>query len=243
MQIFKNYATASYNPFKGGVSINNGDKTEAAKRRSSEPAGVNDKLRIARAQLGTALHLFIHDKDPFSVQALACGGSELIEGLAETVNIPTLSTHILQTFPEFSVADIKRRRNEYWNAIKHFYTLGKKPLPRKDELLLAGFSDEANDAPLFMGWLDYLLLTNRLPVEAQVFQIWWYALNENALKPGTNNMPHRSAFPEIICADRLEQKRQLRCKIEEYRYNQVLLTHPKTENGPLMIEAFQRGRN
>jgi hypothetical protein len=33
------------------------------------------KCRIARSQLATALDLFLRDKDPVSVQCLACGGS------------------------------------------------------------------------------------------------------------------------------------------------------------------------
>ena len=44
------------------------------------------KLEIVRAQLGTALHLFILDSDPYSVHALACAASEVVEGLAETAS-------------------------------------------------------------------------------------------------------------------------------------------------------------
>ena len=43
---------------------------------------------------------------------------------------------------------------------------------RDDEALMAAFSDRRNDAVLFMGWLDYLNFVGRLPVEAQVFQVW-----------------------------------------------------------------------
>ena len=34
---------------------------------------------------------------------------------------------------------------------------------------------------LFVGWWDYMTLQKRLPVAAQVFQVWWYALNEERL--------------------------------------------------------------
>jgi hypothetical protein len=40
------------------------------------------KLDIARHQLGSALDLFIRDRDAVSVQCLACGGVELMEGIA-----------------------------------------------------------------------------------------------------------------------------------------------------------------
>jgi hypothetical protein len=116
------------------------------------------KIQIARSQLGAALDLFIRNKDPISVHALACGGSEIIEGLATEANLPTLSTHILQTFPDVDMWKIRALRNQYWNTIKHYYKRDNATA-RNDEALMADFSDRANDAPLFMGWLDYMQLT------------------------------------------------------------------------------------
>jgi hypothetical protein len=40
-----------------------------------------DKTEIARRQLGTALALFIEDRDPVSVHTLACAGCEIAEYL------------------------------------------------------------------------------------------------------------------------------------------------------------------
>jgi hypothetical protein len=103
------------------------------------------KLTVARAQLGTALSLFIQDRAPISVHALACGGAEVMEGLAEQSGLATLSSHILTTFPDVDFAKVKGLRNQYWNAIKHFYKPDNKTA-REDEKLMADFSDRANDA-------------------------------------------------------------------------------------------------
>ena len=46
-----------------------------------------------------------------SVQALACGGSEIMDRLAEQAAIPTLSTHILESFPDVEMRKIKQFRN------------------------------------------------------------------------------------------------------------------------------------
>jgi hypothetical protein len=192
------------------------------------------KLKIARAQLGTALSLFIKDKDALSVHALACGGSEVIEGLANQQEVATLTTHILKTFPDVDIKKIYSLRNQYWNAIKHFYDRGNKTA-RDDEELMTSFSDEANDVALFNGWHDYHLLTKKLPVEVQVFQVWWYAKNENKMNPQVDLNPFRMAFPKIMQVDRAEQKRLLRRAIEKYRNNKAILTHPSTEVGPLVI--------
>ena len=192
------------------------------------------KLKIARAQLGTALNLFLRDQDAISVHALACGGSEVIEGLADYNDIPTLTSHILQTQPGINIAEINRLRNKYWNAIKHFYSRDHKTA-RDDEELMAGFSDEKNDAVLFMGWLDYQLLTKQLPIEVQVFQVWWYATHEQSLTPGTDPMPFRTVFPDIMRFERAEQKRRLKRVTEKYRGNKEILADSRTEPGWLVI--------
>jgi hypothetical protein len=191
------------------------------------------KLQIARNQLGTALDLFIRDKDPFSVQALACGGSEIIEGLASEAKIATLSTHILTTFPDVDMRKIRFLRNQYWNAIKHYYK-DDKATARDDDALLADFSDTANDTPLFAGWWDYLMVTKRLPVEAQIFQVWWYATNEDKLNPEFDPTSHRTVFPGINSLDRPAQKSELRRVIERYRGDHDLLADPRTEQGSLL---------
>ena len=194
------------------------------------------KLKIARAQLGTALDLFIRNKDPLSVHALACGGTEVMEGVAEQASSPTLSTHILETFPGMDVAKIKRLRNQYWNAIKHFYNRDNKTA-RDDEALMAEFSDIANDVVLFMGWLDYMRHVEKLPVEVQVFQVWWFATNEDKLNPNADLEPHRCIFPSVANDDRSEQKRRLRRAVEKYKKDPTILADAKTERGSLMEKA------
>src|SRR5580692_11838714 len=101
------------------------------------------KLSIARAQLVTALDLFARDKDPISVHCLACGGGEVIEGLAESHDHDVFATHIMQSQPDIDRKKIRRARNQYWNAFKHFFD--RKYLARDDDPLLAVFDDRQND--------------------------------------------------------------------------------------------------
>ena len=77
------------------------------------------KLDIARHQLGTALDLFIRDRDAVSVQCLACGGAELIEGIATHQGVEPLSTHMLQTYPHMDMNQLRKLQRQYWNAFKH----------------------------------------------------------------------------------------------------------------------------
>src|SRR5260370_21895047 len=117
------------------------------------------KLNVARHQLGTALDLFIRDRDPISVQCLACGGGELIEQIAALNNLRPFSTHILEAMPDIDITKIRFFQRQYWNAFKHLNDrVGK---PRDDDATLAAFDDIKNDAALFMGWHYYLTVTGR----------------------------------------------------------------------------------
>ncbi|MCK1709083.1 MULTISPECIES: hypothetical protein [unclassified Bradyrhizobium] len=186
------------------------------------------KIAVARAQLVMALDLFVREKDPISIQCLACGGGEIVEGLAEVHGEDPFAMHILKDQPHMDRKAIRKLRNQYWNAFKHCFDL--KGLPRADEQLLASFSDINNDVALFVGWWDYMTVQKRLPVAAQVFQVWWYALNEDKLSPDADLGVVRTAFPDISQQPRAEQKRRLRRSIEKYRKDRNLLADPATED-------------
>src|SRR5947208_3253965 len=97
------------------------------------------KVAVAKAQLVTALDLFIRDKDPISVQCLACGGGEVVEGLAEAIGSEPFATHILTTQPKMDRKEIRRKKNLYWNAFEH--CSDRNGMQRGDEKLLADFDD------------------------------------------------------------------------------------------------------
>lgn len=193
------------------------------------------KLNVARHQLGTALDLFIRDRDPIAVQCLACGGGELIDSIASSNNIRTLSTHMLETVPGLDIPKLRNLQRQYWNAFKHMNERGGKP--RDDAETLAAFDDTKNDAALFVGWWDYYSVTEKLPLPVQVFQIWWYALNEEKLALGSDLDTIRRTFPDISSCDRTERKRRLRRAVEKYRNNTATLKDHRTEVNPLCFPA------
>jgi hypothetical protein len=193
------------------------------------------KLDVARHQLGTAMDLFIRDRDPVAVQCLACGGAEMIEAVAQLQKVEMFSTHILRTMPELDIAKVRSRQRLYWNAFKHMTTRGGEV--RDDTTTLAAFDDSANDAALFIGWWDYQMVTKKLPLPVQVFQVWWYALNEDKLTPGADTATMRKVFPDIAKVGRAERKRRLRRAVEKYRHDKIVLSDPQTEDQPLCFPA------
>jgi hypothetical protein len=74
-----------------------------------------------------------------------------------------------------------------------------------------------------------MALQKKLPISAQVFQLWWYALNEKKLAADADLDGIRTAFPDLTRQDRAEQKRRLRRSVEKYRKDRRLLADPATE--------------
>jgi hypothetical protein len=192
-----------------------------------------DKTEIARRQLGTALALFLDDADPVSVHTLACAGAEIGKHLTIKANAEPFSTHALATFPTLDIAKLKRIRNQYWNAFKHATT--RDGLDRADEELLERFTDEVNDHALFVGWYDYALATARMPLETQVFHVWYFARYPDKLNPEANSTEFQSVFPNLASLSRSDQKRALREVIAKYRGDPEIVNHPQTDARPLVL--------
>lgn len=122
------------------------------------------KIAVARAQLGTALSLYLSDKDPISVHSLAAA-AELLAGIGKQANAKTISGHILETNPDMKESELARLRAKHWNAFKHLYEIDKRTL-RSDDEVIAEFEDRHNDALLFTAWGDYGAVRGALPIEA-----------------------------------------------------------------------------
>jgi hypothetical protein len=192
-----------------------------------------DKIEIARRQLGTALALFLDDADPVSVHTLACAGCEIAEHLTRKAGAKPFSTHVLATFPDHDLGDLRQLQNQYWNAFKHAKM--RDGMERDDEKLLARFDDEVNDHTLLIGWHDYMLAVRALPVEAQAFQVWYYALYPEKLKPEVDTTRHQQVFPMLPSMRRADQKRALREVISSFRGDAELMNHAQTDARALRL--------
>ena len=191
-----------------------------------------DKVEIARRQLGTALALFLEDSDPVSVQTLACAGCEIAEHLTSKAGAKPFSTHVLATFPDLDIGTIRRLQRQYCNAFKHAMT--REGIDRDDRELLESFDDKVNDHMLFVGWRDYMLAVRALPIEAQVFQIWYFALYPEKLNPEVDTTTHQQVFPMLPSKSRADQKRALREAISSFQGDAEVMRHPQTDPRPLI---------
>ncbi len=162
------------------------------------------------------------------MQVLACGACELLDELTRHKGLENFTGHIQATFSDTHVKEIKKLRNKYWNAFKHYFGTDHRT-PRKDDELIRSFRDNVNDHHLFIGWSDYANLTGALPIHAQIFQVWYYALNKEKLAPESNTAGIENLFPNLVAADRTEQKRRLMGAIKRYKNDRTLLADNKTE--------------
>ena len=81
---------------------------------------------------------------------------------------------------------------------------------------------------LFIGWYDYALATGKMPIEAQLHQVWYIALHPIKLAPQHSAEPYQEVFPALRTKSRGGQKRMLNQAIESRRTDADLMS----VNGP-----------
>ncbi len=187
---------------------------------------ISQKLAVARCQLGTATQLFIDDKDPVSVQVLACGASEILDAISPR----PFREHALAVHTDLMDQYYKRIRSFYWNAFKHFKNISGSP--RDDIQIFGKFDDSRNDHALFVAWHDYGCCTEKLPIAAQVLQVWYYAMYPERVSERGSKA--QALFPGISTLDRNAQKAMLRHVYAAYRNDPALLAASATETAPLV---------
>lgn len=191
------------------------------------------KIESARRQLGTALALYLQDQDPVSVHCLAGGGCELIEHYAKKTGAQPFTSHMLQAIPGLDIKEIRALQRKYWNAFKHATHMSGAE--RNDDKLHREFDDIQNDHALFIGWYDYALATNAMPIEAQAHQVWYIALYPEKLDPKHSITKYDAIFPRIRQKSRAAQKSMLNKAINWARSNPQTMADLQTEKRPLIL--------
>lgn len=200
------------------------------------------KSEIARRQLGTALALYIQDRDPVSVHCLACGGGEIAEQLTAKIGESAFRTLALETYPYISDIYYTRIRNEYWNAFKH--AKERNGAERDDERLLSMFSERENETRLFTGWYDYMMAGLSLPIAAHIYILWFMALDPAKFVDEENpefRTELETKFPGLPSLSHDRQKQRLRRAIEKWSKDHSVLAHSRTDRRPLILGASLDG--
>jgi hypothetical protein len=198
------------------------------------PEGVGSltKLDVARRLLGMALWLYLEDLDPVSVHTLTGAASELAEQLVRDVGDSPFIEHVLSTNPDMTPQRYYALARQYYNAFKHLTT--KNGEKRDDDELLSDFDDYHNDALLFVAWTDFMAASSSAPIEAQVFQAWFYASHPEKMARREDGDRFLAAFPPLDSLSRAERKIELKRQIAVARQKTVVMTDPRTDQRPLI---------
>jgi hypothetical protein len=191
-----------------------------------------NKTHVARRQLGVALALFLEDLDPIVVHVLACTAGEVAEYLAVKASGQPFTARAVATFRNKFWRDIRRARNQFWSSFRYATThdFDEEGYNR----LMSGFSDLENDHALLVGWCDLMLASKKLPIEAQMFQSWYFALYPETLGSEADVSRYETLFPGLRDLPRLDQKKALRDAIERSRQDAAIMNDPATEQGYLL---------
>ena len=193
----------------------------------------NIKAEIARHQLGTSLALFIADVDPISVHCLACGAGEIADYLAKAALQKSFAQYALDEQADMNPKDLIYLKNKYWNAMKHASTHNGQV--RYDDELMANFDDAHNDHVLFVGWYDYASAIGCLPIEAQAFQVWYFANFPEKLAEECSPNVYEKIFPGIRDLPRSEKKRLLRQQIKSAKKDNKVMFDDRTDRRELIL--------
>ncbi len=194
------------------------------------------KSDVARRQLGTALALYLEGKDPVSVHVVACAGCELAEALVTKSGGKPFRSFTLASWPGMTDTEFTFLRTRFANAFKHSST--KKGMERNDAQILQEFSKKENEERLFVGWSDYSFSQAPMPVEAQVYVVWFMALDLS--KFASNIDPCFIAnldkeFPNLRTLPPRGKKQSLLRSIERFRKDRRGKSDPLTDYSPLML--------
>jgi hypothetical protein len=160
-------------------------------------------------------------------------GGEIAEWLAEKAGGESFKNHILDTFPDLKIKDIRAIQRKYVNAFKHATALGGRD--REDEEILESFDYSVNEHVLFTGWYDYGLAGLPRPIEAQVFEAWYLAKYPEKVAPEANIAGLRRIFPDLSTLSHDRQRVRLGDVIRKTRKNGIVMSDPGTDRRPLVM--------
>jgi hypothetical protein len=191
---------------------------------SQEYMALLTKKDVARRQLATAIRLFFDECDSVSVYSLAANAWEVIDALCDQNSILSISRETREHIP--SDRDLKRDyiNSPYRNFFKH--------ADRDPDAILPSFDESSVDSVIFLAVEDYLRLFKKSPVEFQVFQLWYLAINIEKLSSDTFKEildSVESTFPNIRNLPRSERIAIGRILLDEALQDQIVLDDPRTE--------------
>ena len=145
------------------------------RKNSAEVPQKLTKIDIAEAELKTAIRLFFEDTHPVPIYTLAAAAREILTTIGGRTGVRT----VLHNFADrkgISLQDAEKDIRRFVNFFKH--------ANRDPAAVLENFSDLGNDILLWIASHDFGRVAGGMPIEAQVFEAWFYAITVKRVSDG-----------------------------------------------------------
>src|SRR5690242_9958847 len=136
------------------------------------------KIDVAEAHIRTAVKLFFEDRHPIPIHTLACSAREILTTIGGKLGIKTVLEEVADG-SKVQQKDVLKKASAFVNFMKH--------ADRDPEGVLKNFSDEDNDPVLFFACHDFGRVTGGMPIEAQVYEAWFFATSVKRVSAGGRN--------------------------------------------------------
>lgn len=140
------------------------------------------KIDVAEAHICTAVQLFFGDAHPIPIYTLATAAREILTTLGSKLGVSTV-LHGFADDKGITLKDAIFKAHQYANFMKH--------ADRDATAVLEGFSDNDLLPILFVACNDFGRITGGMPIEAQVYESWYFA---TAIPRLQNLQPSRRAL-------------------------------------------------
>lgn len=158
------------------------------------------KSIVARRQLSTAIELLFSEGDPVSAYSLTANAWEVIDAMCVRGGVESMSSEAREYVPPGEELKRDYVNSPYRNFFKH--------ADRDPDARLPPIPSDHLEGLIFLAVEDYIRLHRRSPVQFQVFQAWYLAMNPEKLDAAAYEdlLPKlRAAFPGIQVRPRSEQ--------------------------------------
>lgn len=161
------------------------------------------KIDVAEAQIRTAVKLFFENAHPVPVHTLACAAREIVATLGQKLGIKTILEEVADNLLT-EKREVLKKATAFVNFMKH--------ADRDPQGVLKNFSDTDNDPILFFACQDFGRVTGGMPIEAQVYEAWYFATSVKRVSEGARDWQKLvkaciKHFPRVRVVGRDEQKK------------------------------------
>jgi hypothetical protein len=160
------------------------------------------KLDVAESLLVAAIRMFFDDAHPVPIYQLASSAREILTTIGDKTGVKTL-LHDFAKKKGLTLQEAAKQAHTFAGFFKH---------ADRHPTATLHFSEDEADSVIAMACHDFGRVTGGMPVEAQVFEVWIYALafervHDAPLKGQRLIKLAIKQFPGIRTADRQQQKK------------------------------------